>query len=130
MNSKLKFLILKLLLLFFFVYFLLSGAIFLLITTIHVNFETTISDDMFVPKFHVTSKIPKFKDKYFSLPKLEKVTVTKQTDGLLLQTKSYIFDFVFKNEQPDSKFKKSISFSMRKKEDINVEELQDGEDDD
>ncbi len=125
MNSKLKFLILKLLLLFFFVYFLLSGAIFLLITTIHVNFETTISDDMFVPKFHVTSKIPKFKDKYFSLPKLEKVTVTKQTDGLLLQTKSYIFNFVFKNEQPDSKFKKSISFSMRKKEDINVEELQD-----
>ncbi len=124
MKNKLKFLILKLIVLFFMIYFLISGMIFLLLTTIRVDFETTVTDDVFVPKFHITSMVPKFKDIYFPLPKLEKVTVTKQTDGLLLQSKSYIFNFVFKNEQSDSKFKKSISFFMKKKEDINIEQLQ------
>ena len=124
MNGKLKFLILKLIALLFMIYFIVSGTMFFLLTTVRVNFETTVTDDVFVPKFHVTSMVPKFKDRYFSLPMLEKVTVTEQTDGLLLQSKSYIFNFVFKNEQSDSKLKKSISFFMKKKEDINIEQLQ------
>ncbi len=124
MGNKLKFLFLKLLLLLFLIYFLVSGAIFLLLTTTRVNFETTVTDDVFVPSFHVISMVPKFRDKYFTLPELEKVSVIKKTDGLLVKTETYIFNFIFKNKKSDSKLKSSISFSINKKEDLNVEQLQ------
>jgi flagellar biosynthesis/type III secretory pathway M-ring protein FliF/YscJ len=68
--------------------------------------------------------VPKFRDKYFTLPELEKVSVIKKTDGLLVKTETYIFNFIFKNKKSDSKLKSSISFSINKKEDLNVEQLQ------
>ena len=81
MNKKLKFLLLKILLLLFLILPLPIEAVFFLGTTIHLNFETTITGDSLNPKFHITSLIPTITDRSISLPNIKQVTISQIGPG-------------------------------------------------
>ena len=58
-------------------FFLLMVCLFTLITKVHVDFKTTISDGVFESKINWITPIPKLKELSIPLAKIEEVTLTE-----------------------------------------------------
>lgn len=77
------------------VYFLLMAWLFILITKVHADFETTISDGAFESKMNWITPIPKLKKISFPLPKIEQVTLTEEK---IKNKNYYTLEFKLVNE--------------------------------
>ncbi len=98
MNKKLKFLLLQILFLFFAIVSLLLGTLFFLGHSININFETSLINNSLIPKIHITSMLPKLKDKSITLTNLEEVTILESAG----RKQHYSLVFKFKDAEDDN----------------------------
>lgn len=78
------------------VYFLLMAYLFTLIKSVHIDFETTISNGVFESKINWITPIPKIKKISFPLAKIEQVTLRE--DKTTNNITSYSLEFKYFNK--------------------------------